>query len=1081
MKVRRTGMRWLRPGVVALAASLAMIGTSLPGTGGATAVAAGAPVYVASLTTERQADPIGIDAVHPRLGWVLASGVHGEAQTAYEVAVSSSADKAAQGTADVWDSGKVSTGQSVDVAYDGPALHSATRYFWRVGVWDGTGEPSPWSQVAYWETGLLDSADWNGAQWIGRPQQSTLDLQGAHWIWYPEGNPASSEPVSTRYFRRSFDVADISSVSQARVVLTGDDTADLWVNGQQLSSSPRVTDSWKQAAVVDVTGALRSGGNTLAVASTNTTVSPAGMIAKLRITYTDGSTTDIVTDGSWKASQDGPSGWQQPSYDDSAWPAALDVAPYGQGPWGSNVNVSDQQPLPYLRHGFDVTKTVARARLYISALGLYEAHINGQRVGDEYFAPGWTDYNKRVQYQTYDVTTMLHAGSNAIGALLDDGWYAGRVGFAGSHIYGQQPWLRAQLRIDYTDGTSQTVGTDGSWKVADSPVLASNIYDGEDYDAHAEQIGWDRPGFDDSSWKPAGVNDSVHPNLVAQVGPPVRIEKEIHPVKMTEPQPGHFVFDMGQNMVGWNRLTVSGPAGTKVTMRHAEVLNPDGTIYTANLRSARATDTYVLKGTDTEVFEPHFTYHGYRYVELTGFPGTPTLDSVTGLVAHADAPFIGKFDTSSQLVNQIQDNIAWGQRGNFMSVPTDCPQRDERLGWTGDINIFSATSTFNMGVDGFLGKFANDLTDAQEPNGAFTDVAPQVCCGAGTAGWGDAGVVIPWTLWQRYGDLGVVRDHYDAMTRWISYLKSTSGADLIRNQPTYGDWLNVNDGTSQGVVSTAYFAYSTELVAQMAAAIGKQADATSYQQLFQQIKDAFDAKFVSADGHVGSDSQTSYVLALSMNLLPDNLVQPAADRLVQKIADRDWHLSVGFLGVEKLLPVLTETGHLDVAYKLINQTTFPSWGYMIGKGATTVWERWDGIKPDGSFNDPSMNSFNHAGLGSVGDWMYRTIGGIQPDPQHPGYKQFEVRPQPGGGLTYANESYDSPYGQIRSDWAYADGNLVVNTTVPVNTTALVYVPAASSGDVTAPPDARFVRMDGGAAVYAVGSGRYTFVSHGAQG
>ncbi|MCO6009829.1 glycoside hydrolase family 78 protein [Actinoallomurus purpureus] len=1038
-----------------------LLATTTTGVVPASAAQASSPVRVTATTTERETNPIGIDAAKPRLGWRLDSTARGQFQQAYEVTVGSTPRAAG-----LWDSGRVVSPQSLDVPYGGSALAPGRRYYWRVRVWDGQGRATAWSKVSSFETGLA-AGDWK-ASWVGSPA-TTPSLSGAHWIWYPEGDPTSTEPVSTRYFRRTVDLGG-GAITRALFTLTADDGFTLYVNGQRIASSPEVTDSWKQGQLADVTAALHSGANTIAIKAVNTTQSPAGIVGRLHVERSGADPLDVITDGSFKAAQTAPDGWEKPGFDDASWPAAKDAAAYGSGPWGTQVGLPSP-PVPYLRHEFTVTKRIAAARLYVTALGLYEARINGRRVGKDYFAPGWTDYRKRVQYQTYDVTSLLHRGGNAIGALLNDGWYAGQIPFAGSHVYGDQPWLLAQLRVDYSDGTSQTVGTDDSWKTAASPILASGIYAGETYDARGEQTGWDRAGFDDRTWSPVKVGTGLKPNLVAQSGPPVRVDSVLHPVKMTEPKPGVYLFDLGQNMVGWNRLKVSGPAGTTVTIRNGEVLNPDGTLYTTNMRGAPDTDHYTLGGGGTETHESRFTYRGYRYVELTGYPGTPDKSAVAGVVAHAGAPASGELTTSDPLVNQIQHNIVWSQKGNFFSVPTDCPQRDERLGWTGDIAAFAPTSTFNMDADTFLAKFTTDLTDAQRPDGSFTDVAPDVASlGSGTAAWGDAGVIVPFTLWQRYGDLQPARNAYPAMKSWIAYLQSHS-TGLIRPNQGYGDWLNVDDGTPLDLIGTAYFAHSTDMVAQMADALGDHDQAASYRTLAGRIRDAFEQRFVKADGTVGTGSQTAYVLALAFKLLPDDQVKPAADKLVAGVEAHDGHLTTGFVGTAELLPTLTATGHTDVAYRILGQKTFPSWGYEIDRGATTIWERWDGIKPDGTFNDPGMNSFNHYGLGAVGDWLYQTVGGIAP--AAPGYQRTVIRPRPGGPLTSASARYRSGYGDIVTRWKQAGGRFTLDVTVPVNTTAEVWVPAKDPSRV-AQDGAKLVRAQDGYAVFNVGSGRWHF-------
>ena len=1012
--------------------------------------AAASPVGVTGLTVERRANPVGVGA-KPRFGWRLTSGAVAQVQGRYRLTVGRAAN-----AADVWDSGQVASGQSVDVAYGGPALAGNRTYYWRVRVWDAQGRPSPWSAGARFDTALFDA--WQ-PDFIGAP--GTANLSGASWIWYPEGDPTVSAPPATRYFRRTFS---LGAVGRSTLVVTGDDTADVWVNGTRVSASRRVVDSWKRATTVDVTPWLRTGANTVAIAATNTSDGPAGVIAKLDT---------VATDGSWKAAQSVPNGWEQPSFDDGSWVVARALATYGSGPWGSQVLVP--APAPYLRKSFTVAKPVARARLFATALGLHDTYLNGARVGAERLAPGWTDYTKRLQYRAHDVTAAIRQGQNAIGAMIGNGWYSGNIGFAGSQRYGTSPWYSAQLVVEYTDGTSATVRTDSTWRTAPSNVTSDDLYAGEDQDARLAVPGWNDPSFNDSSWAPATVKAGAKPNLVPQVDPGVTVQQELRPVRITQPQPGVWVADLGQNFAGWDRLRVRGPAGTKVTVRHAEILNADGTIYTANLRAAQATDTFTLAGTGAdEVFEPRFTVHGYRYVELTGFPGTPTADSVTGLAAWTGGPATGTFTTSDPLVNQLQHNILWGARSNMLSVPTDCPQRDERLGWTGDIAAFAATSTFNFDTYGLLDKFADDLTDAQHADGAFTDVAPDVTGWAGKAGWGDAGVIVPYTVWQRYGDVSVIDEHFTAMTRWVDYLRSTAGPDLIRNQDTYGDWLNVDDNTANDLSSTAFFGWSARLVSRMAAATGRTAEANAYGTLADQIAAAFTNRFVAADGTVSGNSQTGYVLALAFGLVPQDRVQAVAGKLAAKVASRSGHLSVGFMGVENLLPVLAEHGHLDTAYQILQQPGYPGWGYMNSRGATTIWERWDGIRTDGSLQDPGMNSFNHYGLGSVGDWLYRGVGGV--GPAAPGYQKLLIAPRPGGTLTSASSDLTTVYGPVRSAWSKSGSTLAMTVVVPPNTSATVRVPATSAAAVRAPAEAVLLSYANGAASYALPSGSYTFTT-----
>jgi alpha-L-rhamnosidase len=998
------------------------------------------PVAVTGLTTERRANPVGIDAAKPRFGWQLTTTANGQLQGRYQITVGSG-----PGAADVWDSGQVASQQSVDVPYGGPALAANRTYHWRVRSWDTQGRASGWSAPARFDTGV---ASWT-ADFIGAP--GTAGLDGASWIWYPEGDPTVDAPVATRYFRRAFDVP---TPGKTTLVVTGDDTADAWINGVKVTASRRVADSWKRATTIDVTAQLRAGRNTIAVATQNTSPGPAAVIAKLQGAVT------VASDAAWKSSQNGPTGWEQPSFDDSGWLAARVVAAYQGGPWGNQVMVPS--PAPRLGKAFTVGKPVTRARLFATALGLHETYLNGVRVSPERLAPGWTDYAKRLQYRAYDVTTALRQGGNTLSALLGNGWYSGSVGFAGSRRYGSSPWYSAQLLVEYADGTRADVRTDGSWTWTSSPIVSDDLYHGEDQDARVAA----------GPAQPVTVYTGPRPRLVAQVDPGVTVQRELRPVRLTQPKPGVWIADLGQNFAGWNRLRVSGPAGTTVTLRHGEILNAGGTLYTANLRAAQATDTYTLAGQGVETFEPSFTVHGYRYVELTGFPGTPTVDSLTGLAAWTAGAETGTFTTTDPLVNQLQHNILWGARSNLLSIPTDCPQRDERLGWTGDIAAFGATSTFNFDTHGLLAKFADDMVDAQRSDGAFTDVAPDVLGWAGKAGWGDAGVIVPYVLWQRYGDLSAADRHFDAMARWVDYLRATSGPDLVRNQDTYGDWLNVDDPTANDLTSTAFFGWSARLVARMATATGRPDRAAAYESLADQVAAAFANRFVAADGTVGNGSQTGYVLALAFGLVPPQRTQAVADKLAAKVASRSGHLSVGFMGVENLLPVLAEHGHVDTAYRILQQPDYPGWGYMSARGATTIWERWDGIRTDGSLQDAGMNSFNHYGLGSVGDWLYRTVGGI--GPAAPGYQRLLIAPKPGGSLTAATTSLATRYGPARTEWTRSGARLTLRVVVPPNTTATVQVPAPSTAAVTAPAEAVPQGYTGGAAVYTLGSGAYTF-------
>ncbi|WAU83283.1 family 78 glycoside hydrolase catalytic domain [Streptomyces sp. Qhu-G9] len=1025
---------------------------------------------VTAPTVEYVRHPLGIDVQRPRLSWPMTSDEPGARQSGYRIRVASSATRLTH--PDVWDSGRIASDESVLVSYAGPRLKPRTRYFWSVRVWDGDGNASAWSEPSWWETGLVDAAQWS-AQWVSAPPALTdaPSFEGSAWIWFPEGEPATSAPAATRWFRRVVELPD--AVTAATLAITADNVYAVSVNGTEVARTDLATDNqgWRRPAVVEVLAPLRTGRNVLAVEATNATVGPAGLIAVLSLRTATGEQR-IITDDSWRSTDKEPAAdWRGADFDDSGWPAAKEAADWGAGPWGKVVPASFAAH--QLRHEFRLPrKKVARARLYATALGLYEAHLNGRRVGRDQLAPGWTDYRERVQYQTYDVTTLVRPGANAIGAYVAPGWYAGNVGMFGPHQYGERPALLAQLEVDYADGTSERVTSGTHWRAASGPIVSADLLSGETYDARKETSGWTSPGFDDRAWPGVrAAGDAAPPLIVAQLDGPVRVTEELPVKQVTEPAPGVFVFDLGQNMVGSVRLRVSGDAGTTVRLRHAEVLNPDGTLYTANLRTAAATDTYILKGRGEETYEPRFTFHGFRYVEVTGFPGTPSAGAVTGRVLHTSAPFTLDFETDVPMLNKLHSNITWGQRGNFLSVPTDTPARDERLGWTGDINVFAPTAAYTMESARFLTKWLVDLRDAQTAEGSFTDVAPTVgALGDGVAGWGDAGVTVPWSLYQAYGDLQVLDDAWPSVQAWLKYLERNS-SNLLRPASGYGDWLNVSDETPKDVIGTAYFAHSTDLAARIAEELGK--DAAPFTGLFERIRTAFQKAYVTTDGRVKGDTQTGYVLALSMDLLPTELRTAAADRLVALIEAKDWHLSTGFLGTPRLLPVLTDTGHTDVAHRLLQQRSYPGWGYQIDKGATTMWERWDSVRPDGGFQTPDMNSFNHYAYGSVGEWMYTNIAGIAAG--RPGYRDIVVRPRPGGGVTSARATFTSVRGPVSTRWRQRSGGFDLTCSVPANTTAEVWIPTPAPKAVTHTP-ATFLRSEDGCAVYRVGSGTHRFAT-----
>lgn len=769
--------------------------------------------------------------------------------------------------------------------------------------------------------------------------------------------------------------------------------------------------------------------------------------------------------------------WSQPA----SWEMGLLAPEDWQAKW------IDAPSLDFLRKDFTLGKPVSKARLYATALGLYELHLNGQRVGDHLFAPDWTDYNKRVRYQVYDVTSLLTPGANTLAGLVGPGWYSGHIGLGGFQVWGKVPALFAQLEVTYTDGTVDRFITDASWKVHPGPILSSDFMLGEDYDARQETPGWDSPGLDVTKWTAATERSEPPRSLDAQIDQPVTQTGALRPKTMREIKPGVWIYDMGQNMVGFVRLNISDPAGTKITLRHAEMLNPDGSLYTTNLRKALSVDTYICKGGGIETWQPRFTFHGFRYVELSGSPQPPSINAVAGIVVGTNIPRTGGFACSDPEINQLQSNIQWGMRGNYLSVPTDCPQRDERLGWMGDAEVFVRTAAYNGDIAAFFTKWLVDVDDAQTADGAFTDVSPSPAGkGArksGTPAWGDAGVICPWTIYLMYGDTRILQQNLPAMKRWVDWCQAHS-TNLIRDRDRggdYGDWLSQGEITPKDLIGTAFFAYSTSLVAKACRVAGDTAAADKYDQLFEQIKTAFNQRYVMSNGRINSGTQTAYCMALRFDLLPDHLRAKAAQYLADNVADHGDHLTTGFVGVSHLLPALSSQNQLHTAYRVFLQDTFPSWLFSVKHGATTIWERWDGWTPKKGFQDPRMNSFNHYSLGSCGEWMFDTVAGIGLDPDQPGFKHIIIRPRPGGNLTQAQASYDSIHGKIATAWTLKNRTFSLNVTIPINTTATIELPTTNTSSVreggmktAASPGIKSLPSADGNAQFQVGSGDYRF-------
>lgn len=872
---------------------------------------------ISNLRCEYRENPLGIDVLQPRLSWQLATDRQGARQTAYHILAATSPDKLTSDAADVWNSGKVESDQSVQVTYAGEALSSRQRVFWKVIAWDETGASSE-SDVAWFEMGLLNPGDWQ-AEWI----------------------------------------------------------------------------------------------------SANLVGSPHAAV-----------------------------------------------------------------PVPYFRKEFATQGAIKSARLYVTSLGVFECSINGQLVGDDVLSPGWTDFCKRIRYSVYDVTNHLQSGENALGAMVGDGWAVGHVGMGARQAYSQKPCLLAQLEITLADGSKQIIVSNSSWKHQFGPIVESDIMHGESYDARLEMPGWDKTGFDDSTWLPVAVQPDNGAQRVAANGPTVKRIEELPPIEKPSTTfhitgPVH-VFDLGQNMVGRVRFKGSAPAGTTVTLRYAEVLNADGSIYTTNLRGARVTDYYTFKGEGEEVWEPRFTFHGFRYVELRGYTGQVDINTITGVVLHSDMPATGDFSCSDELINQLQHNIQWGQKGNFLDVPTDCPQRDERLGWTGDAQVFSPTAAFNYQVAPFFRKWLQDLAADQFDDGMVPHVIPHVLRPreGGCTGWADASTIIPWAMYQSYGDRSMLEAQYPSMQAWVDYMQGRAEHYVWRAREWHwGDWLSYNSPASDGqsavtdkdFLCTAFFAYSTDIMRKTAAVLGKKEDEKMYAELWENIRKAFQKEFLTGSGRLSPNTQTAYAIALYFGLLPEDQRVQAAERLAADVHRRGDHISTGFLGTPYICFALSQNQQLSTAYSLLLQETYPSWLYPIGRGATTIWERWDGIKPDSSFQDVGMNSFNHYAYGAIGHWMYSVVAGIEIG--EAGYKHILIQPQPDKRLGYARASLETMYGPVSSGWKMDGRAFELEVAIPCNTTATIRLPDASVQDLSSFAGAR---QEGPDVVVEVGSGQYVF-------
>lgn len=1048
--------------------------------GAALLAAPSSTIRPAHLTVEHRHNPTGISETSPRLSWLLEANnpaARGLAQSGYRILVSSTPATLKAGTGDLWDSGKVESPQSVLIPYQGKVLSSGARAYWQVQVWDQAGNLSAWSESAQWSMGLLETSDWKGG-WIGQNSYSLYKsptspfqlLTTAKWIWTGEGGPTLKAPPGTRWFSTKVTLPAGRVIRHATLVLGADNSYQVSLNSQPAGRGnfPSLPD------VLDVASRLKPGENTIVVEAKAGKEAPAGLIGTLQVEFTEGDPLKFSTgpDWQWSPQQTGP------------WADAKILGPYGMQPWGE-VGFIGERALParMLRKEFTVEPGLVRATAYISGLGLSELYVNGTKAGDDVLSPNLSEYSKRVFYVTHDVTNQVKPGENALGVILGNGRYwaprtrvpIGTVGF-------DVPKLLLQLDLEYSDGHRESVVSDATWKVtAEGPVGVNNEYDGEEYDATREMPGWAQPGFDDAGWSPVEKLQPPEGELEAQMAEPLKVIETLKPIKLNQLRPGVYIYDMGQNMVGWVRLRVQGKKGDRVMLRFAETLRADGNLYLDNLRSARATDLYTLKGGALETWEPRFTYHGFRFVEITGYPGKPALASIEGRVVHDAMARTGEFESSDTMLNRIHHNIYWGIRGNYRSIPTDCPQRDERQGWLGDRSVVSRSESYLFDIAAFYTKWMNDLKDSQRASGSIPDVSPAywVLYNDGIV-WPSTFILAPDMIYQQYGDSRVIERNYPAMKRWVEYMR-TFLKDGIMPKNTYADWcvppekpelIHSQDPTrvtAGALLSTAYYYHMLELMSRYAKLAGQTADIGEYQTLANTVKAAFLREYYkSGEAMFANGTQTSSILPLAFDMVPDGQQKAVFDHLVTKIEkESDNHVGVGLVGAQWLMRTLSDNGRPDLALTIATQKTYPGWGYMVEKGATTVWELWNGDTAD-----PAMNSGNHVmQIGDLGVWMYEYLAGIRPDPAHPGFQHFSIQPFTGSGLNHVKASHMSPYGRILSSWTKQGSKVTMNVTVPPNSSATVYVPGTATGTGGLKP----ARTEGGRSVFEVKSGTYAFL------
>lgn len=1045
------------------------------------------------LRCEYQREPVAVDAAAPRLSWVLESDARGERQTAYRILVASSPDRLQRDEGDLWDSGKVSSSEQNQIAYAGKPLAANAQCFWKVQVWDKDGKASAWSSPARWGMGLLKPANWQ-AKWIGSHPQTVAHVEGFPWVWFPEGNPAENAPAGKRYFRKVVPLPAGGRVRSATLFATADNRMTVYVNGQNAGEA----DHWGILHQFDLAPFLRAGENALAVQAENTASSPAGLIGKLVVSLDNGTELTVPVDGTWKCSEKRVEGWTDPDFDDTAWRSARELGGFGIAPWGRPAAAI--YPLPLFRRVFTVEKPLRRAVVHVCGLGQHELFLDGQKVGDHFLDPPWSVYEQTLFYVSHDLTAQLKPGVHIFGVMLGKGFY-NTAGDRRVHgVKASRPLkLILQAHLYYADGTEQVVVSDGHWRTAPGPIMHSAILGGEDYDARAMPEGWTLAKFDDSRWQRAVETNGPGGELRAACSPPIKKHEEFKPVRIDEPEPGIFVYDLGQNAAAIPRLRVRGRAGQKVKLTPAEQRHGStprrndgrGLVNPAGVGHPNYWE-YTLRGGAPESWEPQFNYSGFQYLQVEGAVpqgrpnprSLPVIEELVSVHVRNAVPTVGRFECSEPLFNAIDQNIDWAVRANLSHVLTDCPHR-EKLGWLEVSYLMGPSIAGRYDVSGFYSKIARDCRDSQRPDGLVPTVAPAYPAFSGgfayTPEWGAAAVIIPWQVYQWYGDTAVLAANYETMRGYVQYMRNTATALVPR--AGLGDWYDYS-GETKGpsqftpveLSAMATFYRCARIVSDTATLLGKAHDHKRFAELAHQIRDAFNAKFFDGKGEYKNSGspQCANSMALALGLVPPGHEQAVLDRIVADLRARGNQQTAGDIGFVYLLETLAKFGRHDVLYNITSRTNMGSYGFIVNNGWTAMPEAWDAN---------TGASMNHCMLGHIQQWFLGSLAGIRPEPLAPGFARFIISPEPVGKVIWARGQYESVRGRIASAWKIEDGRIRLSVTIPPNTSAVVFVPASKPEEVqeSGKPAAqaegvKFLRYERGKAVFEVGSGSYEFVA-----